>query len=251
MVKVKEDLTNKQFKRLTVIKQIEDYVTSNGKRYAKWLCECECGNKVEVLGNSLKTGNTQSCGCLHKEVSKNIGKENIVFVNPQAYLLNEYDLTGDYGIGYSIDRKNCFLFDKEDFEKIKQYCWTMKNNGEYSYWYTKTTETTLQLHRLIMDCNDINQRVDHINHKVSDNRKQNLRICEHYQNIINCKTYSNNTSGCKGVHWDKSRNKWVARITVNKKNYQLGRFENFEDAVKVRKEAEKIYHKEFAYKEID
>lgn len=69
MIKVKEDLTNKQFKRLTVIKQIEDYVASNGKRYAKWLCECECGNRVEVLGNSLKTGNTQSCGCLHWEIA--------------------------------------------------------------------------------------------------------------------------------------------------------------------------------------
>ena len=245
MKKPVEDLTGKIFTRLKVIKQAEDYITPQGTHQVKWLCECECGNKLEVLESNLKGKKSRSCGCLRKEV----GKRNIYYVNPYANLPNIYDLSGEYGIGYDRDKKNYFLFDKEDYDKIKDYYWSMKEDGLYSYWYSYSNGQTLRLHRFIMNCTDSKKNVDHINHKVYDNRKENLRVCEHYQNIINCKTYSNNTSGCKGVHWDKSRNKWVARITVNKKNYQLGRFENFEDAVKVRKEAEKKYHKEFTYAE--
>ena len=98
-----------------------------------------------------------------------------------------------------------------------------------------------------MNCTEPNKDVHHKNHKVYDNRKNNLEVCEHYQNMIASKTYSNNTSGRKGVYWDKSRNKWFVTITANKKTYNVGRFDNFEDAVKAREETEKIYHKEFHY----
>lgn len=37
----------------------------------KWLCECECGNKVLVQTDNLRSGNTQSCGCLQKERTSN------------------------------------------------------------------------------------------------------------------------------------------------------------------------------------
>lgn len=36
-----------------------------------WLCECECGNKLNVRGSTLKNGNTKSCGCLRR---KNAGR---------------------------------------------------------------------------------------------------------------------------------------------------------------------------------
>lgn len=89
--------------------------------------------------------------------------------------------------------------------------------------------------------------VDHINHNPADNRKENLRIVEHYKNITYSKTRTDNTSGRKGVYWDKSRQKWMASITYNKKTYYLGRFDDFEDAVKAREDAEKRIHKEFHY----
>ena len=89
--------------------------------------------------------------------------------------------------------------------------------------------------------------VDHRNHITYDNQKSNLRICKHHQNITASKTYSNNTSGRKGVHWDKNKNKWHVSITYNKKTHFIGRYTNFEDAVKAREEAEKIYHKEYHY----
>ena len=34
-----------------------------------WMCECDCGNSKEVRGGNLRSGNTMSCGCLHKEAA--------------------------------------------------------------------------------------------------------------------------------------------------------------------------------------
>jgi hypothetical protein len=41
-----------------------------------WQCECRCGAIVIVLGNSLQTGNTTSCGCVRKARARQLGKAN-------------------------------------------------------------------------------------------------------------------------------------------------------------------------------
>ena len=53
MIKVQKDLTGQKFGRLTVIKQVEDYITKSNYRKAQWLCQCDCGNVVEVVGSCL------------------------------------------------------------------------------------------------------------------------------------------------------------------------------------------------------
>lgn len=53
---------------------------------------------------------------------------------------------------------------------------------------------------------------------------------------------NNNTT--IGVNFDKSRGKWMSKITINKKVINFGRFDNYEDAVKARKDAENLYLKE-------
>jgi len=58
------DLTGQKFGRLTVLKQVE-----NRGRRTCWFCVCDCGNQLEVRGNSLRTGNTISCGCFRKETA--------------------------------------------------------------------------------------------------------------------------------------------------------------------------------------
>lgn len=59
------DLTSVKFHRLTVIKRS----ASKGKG-AFWECLCDCGKTITVFGQSLRTGNTRSCGCLQKDISK-------------------------------------------------------------------------------------------------------------------------------------------------------------------------------------
>lgn len=55
------DEVGHKFGRLTVIK----HRGSNKWGQAKWLCECECGNKIETTGLHLRSDHTRSCGCLH------------------------------------------------------------------------------------------------------------------------------------------------------------------------------------------
>lgn len=56
------DLTGQRFGRLTVIRK------AGGKPLLKWLCRCDCGAEKIVLGQSLRNGDSQSCGCLQKEL---------------------------------------------------------------------------------------------------------------------------------------------------------------------------------------
>jgi hypothetical protein len=60
--------------------------------------------------------------------------------------------------------------------------------------------------------------------------------------------YKNNTSGTPGVVWDKRTDKWVAHIRKENKRITLGYFDNIEDAIKLRKEAELKYFGEYRYK---
>jgi hypothetical protein len=187
---------------------------------------------VNVSASSLITKNTRSCGCLIKEVQHERGKS--------MRILNTYDLTGDYGIGYTLKNEE-FYFDLEDYNKIKDYTWYLNKSG-----YTMTTVygKVIFMHNLVMNPPE-NKQVDHIYHNTNDSRKENLRICETYENAINKIMQSNNTSGVVGVSWCKTKEKWAAYINYNKKRYSLGRYTNFEDAVKARKEAEEKYHGEF------
>lgn len=57
-----------RFGRLTVLNQIEDHISKSGLRKAQWLCRCDCGNEVPVIGTNLKRGNSTSCGCYQHEV---------------------------------------------------------------------------------------------------------------------------------------------------------------------------------------
>lgn len=58
--------------RLIVIKQVDDYIGSNGKHYDQWMCECSCEdhNIVILRGSNIRGQRTLSCGCLRKEVAE-------------------------------------------------------------------------------------------------------------------------------------------------------------------------------------
>ena len=62
-----KDIEGQRFGRLTAVQFLRLQMRANGYRSAIWLCRCECGNSAEVDGNKLRSGHTQSCGCLQKE----------------------------------------------------------------------------------------------------------------------------------------------------------------------------------------
>lgn len=88
--------------------------------------------------------------------------------------------------------------------------------------------------------------IDHINGNRSDNRICNLREATNQENIFNSKLSKANTSGIKGVTWDKQKKKWVAQIMLNYKTIKIGRFKNIEDAKDSVIKFRESLHKEFA-----
>lgn len=239
-VKPKKDLTGQRFGRLVVIEQCEDKVTEKGNHYSQWLCKCDCGNMCKVTSADLINDNKRSCNCLHFEV----------IANRKKY--NEYDLDGEYGIGYTKEGYE-FYFDKEDYDKIKNYRW-QRENGYIIYYAVKNGHRyRIQMHRLLMNLEDNNLLVDHINHNRTDNRKENLRICTPSQNVWNMDRRGRNKStGYTGIEKYSSKTKGDRyRVTISENNnlHHLGTFDTLEEAIKARKDAEKMYWGEFIYNE--
>lgn len=120
------------------------------------------------------------------------------------------------------------LIDDEDREKVlsERWCVSRKASG----FYVVNRRSGVYLHRLLTDAIK-GQTVDHVNHNTLDNRKMNLRICTHAENIRNRKGKNkNNTSGAKGVFWAAWARRWRAQIKVNGRSKHLGYYENFLDA---------------------
>ena len=240
-VKVKEDLTGRQFGYLTVIEQTDDYITPSGNHLSRWLCQCSCPqeNQIKVVGSKLKNGHTQSCGCLQKERTAATNKKINLY---SEKLVDDY---GEYYVGYTSNTNKEFYVDADDFEIIKQYCWYKhinKYNGYHSL-RTKdpTTKKDVKLNYLVAG-----KYYDHIDRNPLNNRKHNLRVANASENMQNSSISTRNTSGVIGVSWDKNRNKWHVQISVNKNGIHIGRFANKEDAIVARLQAEKEYYGEFA-----
>jgi hypothetical protein len=244
-VKLKNDidLTGMQFERLLVLERTDDIIDNNGRHNAAWLCECQCENKtiIPVRHHHLISGNTKSCGCLNSE-------RVIEFNKLTKNKKNTYDLTGEYGVGWTTNTNEEFYFDLEDYDKIKDYCWTTHVIHD-NY---KALETTnyfsderiwYRMQWIIMG----DKGYDHKNRNPLDNRKDNLRKANNRENAMNHNLRKDNTSGVIGVNWDSRINKWIARICIEKnKRIVVYRGVIFEDAVKARLKAEKHYYGEFA-----
>ena len=80
--------------------------------------------------------------------------------------------------------------------------------------------------------------IDHINGNGRDNSINNIRVVTHQENMLNKKRYKSNKSGCSGVLYIKSRDKFAVQISIDKKQRFLGYFANIWDAICCRKSAE-------------
>lgn len=112
--------------------------------------------------------------------------------------------------------------------------------------------TSKYVHRLVAEAflSNPNEKsdVDHINRTRTDTNLLNLRWSTHSENLMNMSMHKNNSSGVTGVHWYEKRDKWHSQIMFNRKNKFLGYFDDYNDAVRARKEAELKYFGEFRNK---
>lgn len=91
--------------------------------------------------------------------------------------------------------------------------------------------TSVLLHRLLCNAKP-GQVVDHRNGDGLDNRRANLRLCTQSQNLGNMRLSSRNTSGFKGVYFERSRGLWRVDIWLNNRKRTLGRFQDRFDAAR-------------------
>lgn len=80
----KDEMIGRRFGRLKVISRGDNYISPSGYSYITYNCKCDCGKEKNIRKKNLLKGNTNSCGCLHNESIKKIGKSNRKY--------NTYDL---------------------------------------------------------------------------------------------------------------------------------------------------------------
>lgn len=139
-----------------------------------------------------------------------------------------------------LTRGRVAIVDDEDFEEISKYKWYCDATGyavrEQSLGNSKSK--MVRMHRIVNKTPD-GLETDHINGNKLDNRKENLRNCNHAENSRNTKK-KNGSSVYKGVHLATRRSKkngiiwhsWLAEIKKDKKYYFIGYFKIESDAAK-------------------
>lgn len=147
------------------------------------------------------------------------------------------------------------IVDNEDYDRLMEsgFKWRLESRSEGQRYAARHRGTlhplgdaTIRTHREVMRARE-GDHVDHLNGDGLDNRKKNLRVCTHSDNMRNRKVLGkNNTSGFKGVSWNRGMKKWSAQIQFERKNVRLGFFVDSKEAARAYNRAAKQYHGEFA-----
>jgi hypothetical protein len=96
-----------------------------------------------------------------------------------------------------------------------------------------------KVHRLVgmafIENIDNKNCIDHKNNITTDNRAENLRWATHAENMQNAKIRKDNTSGIKGVYFNKGKNKWTAQIRIDGQRIYIGSYITSEEATTARR----------------
>lgn len=133
------------------------------------------------------------------------------------------------------------LCDEDRLPEVNKHNWYLSTIG---YIRAATHKKKFNLHSFLYP--EL-KRIDHINGNKMDNRSCNLRECTHSQNLFNRSVQKNNTTGYKGVTFDKHNNKYRACISVDKKGIKIGRFVTKEEAARAYDKKAFELRGEFAY----
>lgn len=205
-------------------------------------------NKCEICGREITTINhiDKKVVCpKHYNQFKRHGK--FLDSNPRTTKdLNNFRIENDVAIFDIYNKESIkiseFIIDIDDLENVKYRKWRM---DAYGYILSGQGNKAVRLQRLIMNVNDPNIVVDHINNNTLDNRKCNLRICTKLENNFNKIDSGRNKSGILGLYWSNERKKWCPEIRANNVRIHLGRWDDINEATIARLYAEQLIFKEY------
>ena len=132
---------------------------------------------------------------------------------------NQYRLSSDgsYYIG-TFNRGGEFIIDRDDYALLSRYTWL---KGKRGYPVTSINRKSITLHRFLLDFPD-GYDIDHISGDKLDNRRLNLRVCTHQQNMCNQKMRNTNSTGFTGVSYLKNARAYEAYVHCHGKKHHLG-----------------------------
>lgn len=212
----KINITNERYGRLTVLKEVK-----SDTRHRRWLCICDCGNKIIANMYSLRNGNTKSCGCLRKD-------------NLQKSIIK--DLKGKkFGRLTVIEKTN------------------KRDSSRSIIWYCKCdcgNETEIAGRNLTSgETNSCGCLIQESGKKLKAyNQKHHFKDGVYVPGLTS-KLRTDNTTGVKGVYAVKKKSgiKYQAKIFIKKRAIHIGTFDTIEQATKARKQAEIRYHHPYLY----
>ena len=186
------------------------YPTENSKkRRSHAMFMCSCGNTFETLINRIKSGNTKSCGCLHKRVMRK--------------MKTTHGLCSDrlYRIWFDMVRRT-----------------TDKSRGDYEEYGGRgisVCEEWLDVVKFVDDMDPSYKNgmsLDRINNDLGYSKENCRWATQNTQSQNTRRIRANNTSGFRGVSRKTNSNKWISQIMVDSKTVYLGIFSNKIDAAK-------------------
>ncbi len=138
------------------------------------------------------------------------------------------------------------IVDAADYEWLNQYKWHVKKDKNRYYAESQENRKIIKMHRLITGAPD-HLVVDHRDHNGLNNRRWNLRLCSHAENIRNQRPQKGGTSKYKGVCRHKHVRKYVSQIGMNGTRKTIGYFDDeIEAAISYDLKAMEVFG-EFAY----
>lgn len=198
------DLHDKTYGELEVLSIATDHPKDN-RRGIWWRCRCSCGTEVDVLASLLVTGRKTHCGCKTNPHYHTVDITGKKFDRLTAkYPLSERDRKGAViwhcvcECGNEVDVSYNTLV----YTSVRSCgCWKRKRESKLGDLITRVDGTSIDM-------------------------------------IKSKKIPSHNTSGVKGVYFQKG--KWIAKVVFQKKQYHLGKYDTIEEAAEARKDAEEL-----------
>lgn len=205
MAKRRIDLTGQVFGKLTVVKEVEQ--ASNYIR--RYLCECECGASSIVTQGHLRMGHTISCGCVRQQ---NLNEGNCRRVHGDAGTLLYRVWSGMKSRCYTPTNPNYPNYGAKGVQVIAEWL----DYEVFKQWAILT---------------GYNQglTIERVN-VYKDYCPENCKWIPLSNQGINKRKYITNTSGYVGVGYSKSKQAWIAKVTINGKRKELGKFLTAYDA---------------------